>query len=78
MNKSPDMRLPRRASALASPHQARISGVMVRVQTAWVVLCYSRMIFFQMYPRFTRFECKAFLAQAIHYFQGCARRCMVD
>jgi len=61
-----------------SPHQARISGVMNRVQTASVVLCYSRMIFFQHFPRFTRFECKAFLAQAIHYFQGCARCCMVD
>jgi transposase len=61
-----------------SPHQARIGGVVTRVQTASAVLCYSRMIFFQMYPRFTRFECKAFLAQAIGYFQGCARCCMVD
>lgn len=61
-----------------SPHQARIGGVMTRVQTASVVLCYSRMIYFQMYPRFTRFECKAFLAQAINYFHGCARVCMVD
>lgn len=61
-----------------SPHQARICGVLTRVQTASVVLCYSRMIFFQMYPRFTRFECKAFLAQAISYFHGCARCCMVD
>jgi len=43
-----------------------------------VVLCYSRMIFFQHYPRFTRFECKAFLAQAIDYFRGAAGRCMVD
>src|SRR6266481_1380952 len=38
----------------------------------------SRMIFFQHYPRFTRFECKAFLAQAIDYFHGSASRCMVD
>lgn len=36
------------------------------------------MIFFQHYPRFTRFECKAFLAQAIDYFHGSAGRCMVD
>jgi hypothetical protein len=36
------------------------------------------MIFFQHYPRFTRFECKAFLAQAIDYFKGSASRCMVD
>jgi len=36
------------------------------------------MMFFQHYPRFTRFECKAFLAQAIAYFGGAAEHCMVD
>src|SRR5258707_9561981 len=61
-----------------SPHTAEIGGVRTRVQTASLVLCYSRMIFFQMYPRFTRFECKAFLAQAIAYFQGAAATCMID
>jgi hypothetical protein len=61
-----------------SPHYASIAGNRVRVQTASVVLCYSRMIFFQHHPRFTRFECKAFLAQAIDYFKGSASRCMVD
>jgi hypothetical protein len=61
-----------------SPHTASIAGTRVRVQTASVVLCYSRMIFFQHYPRFTRFECKAFLAQAIDYFKGSAGQCMVD
>ena len=61
-----------------SPHRAKIRGVLSRVRTASVVLCYSRMIFFQMYPRFTRFECKAFLAQAIAYFHGAAATCMVD
>jgi hypothetical protein len=61
-----------------SPHYASIAGTRVRVQTASVVLCFSRMIFFQHYPRFTRFECKAFLAQALDYFKGSAGRCMVD
>jgi len=61
-----------------SPHQARVAGSVTRMQTASLVLCYSRMIFFQHYPRFTRFECKAFLAQAIAYFCGAAGRCMVD
>jgi len=61
-----------------SPHTASIAGNRVRVQTASVVLCYSRMIFFQHYPRFSRFECKAFLAQAIDYFKGSASHCMVD
>jgi transposase len=61
-----------------SPHQAKIAGVLTRVQSASLVLCYSRMIFFQCYPRFTRFECKAFLAQAIAYFGGAAASCVID
>lgn len=61
-----------------SPHAAKIGGHLTRVQTASLVLCYSRMIFFQHYPRFTRFECKAFLAEAIAYFGGAADRCMID
>ena len=61
-----------------SPHRAQIGGVLTRVQSASLVLCYSRMIFFQLYPRFTRFECKAFLAAAIAYFNGAAATCMID
>src|SRR6266404_6267080 len=57
-----------------SPHEAKIDGIMTRIQSASLVLCHSRMIFFQHYPRFTRFECKAFLAQAIAYFGGAAER----
>ena len=61
-----------------SPHEAKIGGVMTRIQTASLVLCHSRLMFFQHYPRFTRFECKSFLAQAIAYCGGAAERCMVD
>jgi transposase len=61
-----------------SPHQAKLGGALMRVQTASLVLCYSRMIFFQCYPRFTRFECKAFLSTAIAYFNGACATCMVD
>src|SRR5260370_33167752 len=61
-----------------SPHAAKIAGHLTRVQTASLVLCYSRLIFFQHYARFTRFECKAFLAQAIAYFGGAAGRCPID
>jgi hypothetical protein len=61
-----------------SPHRAKIAGVISRVQSASLVLCYSRMIYFQHYPRFTRFECKAFLSAAIGYFGGVAGACMVD
>ncbi|MGH8141994.1 MAG: Mu transposase domain-containing protein [Steroidobacteraceae bacterium] len=61
-----------------SPHLAKIGGRLTRMQTASVVLCYSRMIFFQHYARFTRFECKTFLTEAIRYFGGSASRCMID
>jgi transposase len=61
-----------------SPHRAQIAGVSTPVQTASLVLCYSRMIFFQHYPRFTRFECKSFLTQGLTYFHGAARVCMID
>lgn len=61
-----------------SPHYAQIGGILTPVQTASLVLCYSRMIFFQHYPRFTRFECKAFLAQGIAYFNASAATCMID
>jgi hypothetical protein len=61
-----------------SPHYAQIGGIRTAVQTASLVLCYSRMIFFQHYPRFTRFECKAFLAQGIAYFNASPATCMID
>jgi transposase len=61
-----------------SPHRARIGGVVRKVQTASVVLCHSRMLFFQVYPCFTRFECKSFLAEAVAYFGGAAKTCMID
>jgi transposase len=61
-----------------SPHQAKIGGVLRKVQTASLVLCYSRMIFIQLYPSFTRFDCKVFLTDAISYFGGAGGRCMID
>ncbi len=61
-----------------SPHAAMIGGRLTPLQSASLVLCYSRLIFFQHYPRFTRFECKAFLSEAIVYFGGAAEKCMVD
>jgi transposase len=61
-----------------SPHEAEIAGHMRRVQSAALVLCYSRMIFVQCYPRFTRFECKVFLTDAVGYFGGACAECMVD
>jgi hypothetical protein len=61
-----------------SPHDAQIGGKLRRVQTASLVLCYSRMIFIQCYPSFTRFACKLFLVDALGYFGGAAHRCMPD
>jgi len=55
-----------------------MKGVLVEVETASLVLCYSRMLYFQMYPRFRRFECKVFLTDALGYFGGAADRCMID
>lgn len=61
-----------------SPHEAEIGGRRQRVQTASLVLCHSRMIFVQMFPRFTRFDCKVFLTDAATYFEGTCERCMID
>jgi hypothetical protein len=61
-----------------SPHQAEIAGRAAGVQTAALVLCFSRMLFFQCYPHFRRFECKVFLTEALLYFEGACARCMID
>ena len=61
-----------------SPHYAEIGGRRQPVQTASLVLCHCRMLFFQFYPRFTRFECKIFLTEGLVYFGGACARCMID
>lgn len=61
-----------------SPHRAMIGGREIPVQTASAVLCWSRVLFFQFYPGFTRFECKLFLCDAMAYFGGVTQDVMVD
>jgi transposase len=61
-----------------SPHRVTIGGKPRNVQTASAVLCYSRMLFFQFFPRFQRFDCKVFLTEAHRYFGGAAQRVMID
>ena len=62
-----------------SPHEALLAGKKRKVQTASAVLAYSRMLFFQMYPTFQRFDCKVFLTEALRYFGGAPReRVMID
>ena len=62
-----------------SPHEVLLAGKKRRVQTASAVLCYSRMLFFQMYPTFQRFDCKVFLTEALRYFGGApTQQVMID
>jgi transposase len=61
-----------------SPHDVPLGGRLRRVQTASLVLCHSRMLFFQHYPRFNRFTCKLFLTDALRYFGGACGVCMID
>jgi len=61
-----------------SPHETEIGGKKRKIQTASAVLCYSRMVFFQCYPTFQRFDCKVFLTDALRYFGGSTQRVMID
>src|SRR6476661_4106688 len=61
-----------------SPHELELAGKNRKVQTASAVLCYSRMLFFQCYPTFQRFDCKVFLTEALRSFSGAAQRVMID
>ena len=61
-----------------SPHEVLLAGKRRKVQTASAVLCYSRLLFFQMYPTFQRFDCKVFLTEALRYCGGVPQRIMID
>jgi len=61
-----------------SPHELELAGKKRKVQTASAVLCYSRMLFFQCYPTFQRFDCKVFLTEALRYLGGASERVMID
>jgi transposase len=61
-----------------SPHEVELAGRKRKVQTASAVLCYSRMLFFQCYPTFQRFDCKVFLTDALRYMGGATKRVMID
>jgi transposase len=61
-----------------SPHDVHLGDTVRRVQTASLVLGYSRMLFFQFYPQFRRFECKVFLTEAFRYLDGVCQTCLID
>ncbi len=61
-----------------SPHAVEVGGSSYQAQTASAVLCYSRMLFFQIHPTFQRFDCKVFLTDALRYMGGAVERIMID
>ncbi len=61
-----------------SPHRVIIAGRQRTAQCAALVLAHSRRLFVQYYPRFTRFECRVFLAEALAYMDGACRQCVID
>jgi hypothetical protein len=61
-----------------SPHDVELGGRRRGVQTASLVLGYSRWRFMQCYPTWNRFWCKVFLTDALVFFGGAAHRCVLD
>ena len=62
-----------------TPHsRARSPGRIVTAQCAGLVLAYSRRLFIQYYPRFTRFEAKTFLLEAVRFMDGVCPVCVID
>ncbi len=61
-----------------SPHQVLMGGKKVKAQCAGLVLGYSRKLFIQYYPFFTRFEARVFLDKAFQFMDGTCPRCVID
>ncbi|MBL8675892.1 MAG: IS21 family transposase, partial [Alphaproteobacteria bacterium] len=61
-----------------SPHWVLLGDKKLKVQCASLVLGYSRKLYMQYYPSFTRFEVKTFLKAAIEFMGGSCRRCIID
>jgi hypothetical protein len=61
-----------------SPHGVLLGEKKVKAQCAGLVLGYSRKLFIQYYPAFTRFEARVFLDQAFQFMDGTAPTCIID
>lgn len=61
-----------------SPHSVLLGGKKVKAQCAGLVLAYSRKLFIQYYPAFTRFEARVFLDAAFQFMDGTCPRCIID
>src|SRR5262245_39616463 len=57
---------------------AKVARRLVSVHLATLTLRYSGMIFAQCYPRFRRFDCKVFLADALEHFGASCAQCIVE
>jgi transposase len=61
-----------------SPHQVSIGEKKVKAQCAGLVLAYSRKLFIQYYPAYTRFEARVFLDSAFRFMDGVCPTCIID
>ena len=61
-----------------SPHRVRIGDKTITAQCAGLVLAYSRRLYVQYYPRYTRFEAKQFLLDAACFMAGMCPVCVID
>jgi transposase len=61
-----------------SPHRVSLGGKTVTAQCAGLVLAYSRRLLIQYYPRYTRFEAKQFLLEAVRFMDGACPLCIID
>lgn len=61
-----------------SPHRVSLGDKTVTAQCAGLVLAYSRRLFIQYYPRYSRFEAKQFLLEAARFMQGACPLCLID
>ncbi len=61
-----------------SPHRVNLAAKTLTAQCAGLVLAYSRRLFIQYYPRYSRFEAKHFLLEAARFMDGTCPVCVID
>lgn len=85
-----DIREPKRRSGIyvfepgeemqhdTSPHQVMLNTQLIKAQCAALVLAFSRRVYIQYYPSYTRFEAKIFLQSALEFMTGSCQQCVID
>jgi transposase len=61
-----------------SPMRLTLGDKTLTAQCAGLTLAYSRRLYIQFLPAFTRFEAKCFLADALKFMDGAPGRCIID